>query len=67
MMARNWICRVEEWRGDVKHGPYRRKAIVVNLLGPLRRLLAAVEVELKARTQELGAAAPAGLPVGLAR
>lgn len=51
----------------MKHGLYRRKAIVVNLLGPLRRLLAAVEVELKARTQELGAAAPAGLPVGLAR
>jgi transposase len=40
-------------------------AIVVNLLEPLRRLLAAVEVELKARTQELEAAAPLGLPVGL--
>jgi transposase len=39
--------------------------IVVNLLEPLRRLLAAVEVELKARTQELVEAAPAGLPVGL--
>jgi transposase len=39
--------------------------IVVNLLEPLRRLLAAVEVELKGRTQELVAAAPAGLPVGL--
>ena len=49
----------------MKHGLYRRKAIVVNLLGPLRRLLAAVEVELKARTQELEAAAPEGLPVGL--
>jgi transposase len=42
-------------------------AIVVNLLEPLRRLLAAVEVELSARTQELVAAAPAGLPVGLGR
>lgn len=40
-------------------------AVVVNLLEPLRRLLAAVEVELKARTQELEATAPEGLPVGL--
>jgi len=40
-------------------------AIVVNLLEPLRRLLAAVEVELETRTRELEAAAPAGLPVGL--
>jgi transposase len=39
--------------------------IVVNLLEPLRRLLAAVEAELKVRTRELVAAAPAGLPVGL--
>ena len=40
-------------------------AIVVNLLAPLRRLLAAIEAELQTRTQELEAAAPAGLPVGL--
>src|SRR5580704_12894632 len=40
-------------------------AIVVNLLEPLRRLLAAVEAELKTRTRELEAAAPDGLPVGL--
>ena len=40
-------------------------AIVVNLLEPLRRLLAAVEAELKIRTRELEAAAPEGLPVGL--
>jgi transposase len=40
-------------------------AIVVNLLEPLRRLLAAVEAELKIRTRELEAAAPDGLPVGL--
>ena len=40
-------------------------AIVVDLLEPLRRLLAAVEVELQARTRELEASAPAGLPVGL--
>lgn len=32
--------------------------IVVNLLEPLRRLIAAQEVELKARTQEAQAAAP---------
>src|SRR5208282_2055070 len=40
-------------------------AIVVSLLEPLRRLLAAVEAELKIRTRELEAAAPDGLPVGL--
>jgi transposase len=40
-------------------------AIVVTLLEPLRRLLAAVEAELKTRTRELEAAAPDGLPVGL--
>ena len=40
-------------------------AIVVNLLEPLRRLLAALEAELKVRTQELEAAAPESLPVGL--
>ncbi len=39
--------------------------IVVHLLEPLRRLLAAVEVELQARTKELESAAPKGLPVGL--
>jgi transposase len=42
-------------------------AIVVNLLEPLRRLLAAVEAELGDRTKELEASAPAGLPVGLGR
>jgi transposase len=41
--------------------------IVVNLLEPLRRLLWAVEVELSARTEELVAAAPVGLPAGLGR
>jgi transposase len=40
-------------------------AIVVNLLEPLRRLLTSIEGELKTRTRELEAAAPAGLPVGL--
>ena len=42
-------------------------AIVVNLLEPLRRLIAAVAVELKARTKEVEAAAPAALPVGLGK
>ena len=41
--------------------------IVVNLLEPLRRLIAVMEVELKTRTQEVEAAAPEELPVGLGR
>ena len=40
-------------------------SIVVNLLEPLRRMIAAVEAELKIRTRELEAAAPDRLPVGL--
>lgn len=40
-------------------------AIVVNLLEPLRRLIAAVEVELQARTKEIVSAAPKDLPLGL--
>jgi transposase len=43
-------------------------AIVVNLLEPLRRLIAVMEVELKSRTQEVeAAAAPEQLPVGLGK
>ena len=43
-------------------------AIVVELLEPLRRLIMAVEVELKARTKQLeAAAAPEQLPVGLGK
>jgi transposase len=42
-------------------------AIVVNLLEPLRRLIAVMEVELKTRTQEVEAAAPEQLPVGLGK
>jgi transposase len=43
-------------------------AIVVELLEPLRRLIAAVELELKARTKELEqAAASQPLPVGLGK
>lgn len=42
-------------------------AIVVNLLEPLRRLIAALQVELKTRTHEVEAAAPEQLPVGLGK
>jgi transposase len=41
--------------------------IVVNLLEPLRRLIAVMEVELKTRTREVEAAAPEQLPVGLGK
>jgi transposase len=39
--------------------------ILVELLEPLRRLIAAIEQELKAQTQAIIATAPAGLPIGL--
>jgi transposase len=42
-------------------------AIVVNLLEPLRRLITALEVELKTRTQEVEAAAAEELPIGLGK
>jgi transposase len=42
-------------------------AMVVNLLEPLRRLIAALEVELKTRTREVEAGAPPELPVGLGK
>ena len=42
-------------------------AIVIELLEPLRRLIGALEVELKTRTQEVEAAAPERLPVGLGK
>lgn len=41
--------------------------IVVDLLAPLRRLIGAVEAELKVRTQAVEAAAPVALPVGLGK
>jgi transposase len=41
--------------------------IVVELLEPLRRLIAALEQELKAQTQAISAAAPEELPVGLGK
>jgi transposase len=41
--------------------------IVVNLLEPLRRLIEALAVELKERSQEMEATAPAQLPIGLGK
>ncbi len=58
----------EWWREEVwKTSAAQLPAIVVNLLEPLRRLIAALEVELKARTREVEAAAPEQLPVGLGK
>jgi transposase len=58
----------EWWREAVwKTSAAQLPAVVVNLLEPLRRLIAALEVELKARTNEVEAAAPAQLPVGLGK
>jgi transposase len=53
----------EVWKTSVAQLP----PIVVNLLEPLRRLIAALEVELKTRTREVEAAAPEQLPVGLGK
>ena len=41
--------------------------IVVNLLQPLRRLIAAITLELTVRTRQVEAAAPAALPAGLGK
>jgi transposase len=41
--------------------------IVLELLQPLRRLIVAIEQELKAQTQALEAAAPPALPIGLGK
>jgi transposase len=58
----------EWWReADWKAFGARLPAVVVNLLEPLRRIIAALEVELKIRTQEVEAAAPEQLPVGLGK
>ena len=58
----------EWWQEEVwKTSAAQLPAIVVNLLEPLRRLIAALEVELKTRTQEVEAAAPEELPVGLGK
>jgi transposase len=55
--------REEAWKLSAAQLP----AIVVNLLEPLRRLIAAMEAELKARTKEVEAAAPDQLPIGLGK
>jgi transposase len=58
-----------EWwqQGAWKTLAVQLPAIVVNLLEPLRRLIGAMEVELKTRTQEVESAAPEQLPVGLGK
>ena len=58
----------EWWREEVwKTSAAQLPLIVVNLLEPLRRLIAAMEIELKTRTQEVQAAAPEQLPVGMGK
>lgn len=58
----------EWWRETVwKTSAAQLPAIVVNLLEPLRRLIAVMEVELKTRTTEVEAAAPEQLPIGLGK
>jgi transposase len=51
------------WKSAVAQLP----TIAINLLEPLRRLIAALELELQGRTQEVEAAAPEQLPVGLGK
>jgi transposase len=53
----------EAWKTSAAQLP----AIVVNLLEPLRRLIAVMQVELKTRTQEVEAGAPGQLPVGMGK
>lgn len=58
----------EWWRESAwKISATQVPAILVNLLEPLRRLIDALELELKARTKEVEAAAPEQLPVGLGK
>jgi transposase len=58
----------EWWQEAVwKSSATQLPTIVVKLLEPLRRLIGALEVELKARTREVEAAAPERLPVGLGK
>lgn len=58
----------EWWQEDVwKTSAAQLPAIVVKLLEPLRRLIGALEVELKTRTQELETAAAEPLPVGMGK
>src|SRR6266849_3554260 len=55
--------REEAWKTSAAQLP----PIVVNLLEPLRRLIAVMEAELKTRTQEVEAGAPEQLPVGMGK
>ncbi|HYG33215.1 MAG TPA: IS110 family transposase [Clostridia bacterium] len=55
--------REEAWKSSAPQLP----PIVVELLEPLRRLIAALEEELKSRTRQVEAAAPEQLPVGLGK
>ncbi len=56
----------EWWQEEVwKTAAAQLPPIVVNLLEPLRRLIAVLEVEVKTRTQEVETAAPEQLPVDL--
>jgi transposase len=58
----------EWWREELwKISAAQLPSILVNLLEPLRRLIAALEMELKTRTQEVQAAAPEQLPIGLGK
>jgi transposase len=58
----------EWWREEVwKSSAAQLPPIVVNLLEPLRRLIAVMEVELKTRTREVEAGAPEQLPVGMGK
>jgi transposase len=60
--------RGEWWQAAAwKTATAQLPAIVVDLLEPLRRLIAALEVELKTRTEQVEAAAPEQLPVGLGK
>src|SRR2546425_6322193 len=58
----------EWWQEEVwKTAAEQLPPILVNLLEPLRRLIAVMETELKTRIGEVEAAAPAQLPVGLGK
>ena len=54
-----------EWWTGARWKELDQPPIVLELLAPLRRLILALEVELKAQTQALSAAAPEELPLGL--
>jgi transposase len=58
-----------EWWREEAWKPLAAKlpAILVSLLEPLRRLIAALEVELNTRTREVESAAPKQLPIGLGK